>query len=68
MARTWATGDTTQQAIEDLFLIRPLLSRTGDVADFSNINKQVRLRKNEKVEKFFFSKERTGKGHRQRSK
>jgi len=45
-----------------------LASRTGDVADFPNTQKQAqRLRQNEKKDKLV-PNERTRQGHRQRSK
>ena len=46
-------GDTTHRTLRDLFFIRPLPSRTGDIADFSNTEKQAQSpRQNEKMEKY----------------
>ena len=48
--------------------MRPLPSRTGDIADFPNTEKQAhRLRQNEKTENIF-PNERTGQDYRPRSK
>lgn len=43
-------GTLHNRALSDLFFIRPLPSRTGDVAKFPNTEKQAkRLRQNEKT-------------------
>ena len=56
------------RTLQDLFFIRPLSSRTEDVVDFSNTEKQAqRHRQNEKTEKFIL-KERRGQDHSQRSR
>ena len=61
-------GTPHSRAIQDLFFIRPLPSKTADVVDFPNTEKQAqRLRKNEKTEKFIPS-ERIGQVHGQRFK
>jgi len=55
------------RALQDLF-IKAIPSRTGDVPDSPNIQKQAqRLRQNEMTEEFD-PNERTGQGHGQRSK
>ena len=61
-------GTPSGRALQDLFFIRSLPSRTGDRVDFLNTQQQVqRLRQNEKTEKFILN-ERRGQGHSQRSK
>ena len=56
------------RALLDLFFIRPLPSRTGDIPDFPNIEKQdQRIRKNKKTE-VFVPNERRGESHSQRYK
>ena len=52
------------RALEDLFFVRPLLSRAGDVADFPNTQKQTqRVMQNEETEQDV-PNERTGQNHR----
>ena len=61
-------GTLHSRALQDLFFIRPLPSRTGDIADFPNTQKQAeRLRQKEETEEFA-PDERTGQGHGRRSK
>ena len=61
-------GTLHRRSLLDLFFTRPLPSRTGDMADFPNIEKQIeRFRQNEKTEKFIPNEE-TGQGHSYKSK
>ena len=46
-------GASDCRALQDLFFIRPLLSRVGDGADFPNTEKQTqRVRQNEETEEY----------------
>ena len=45
-------GTLQSRALQDLFFIRPLSSRTGDIADFPNTEKQAQRLKQNKTEKF----------------
>ena len=56
-AHTTHTGDIPE-APEDLFLIRPLLSRSGDITDFPNTYKQTQnVKQNEETEEYIPKKE-----------
>ena len=42
-----------QCPVKDLFFLRPILSRAGDIADFLNTEKQTqRVRQNEEIEDY----------------
>ena len=46
-------GQLPGRALQNIFFKKPLPSKTGDVADFPNTEKQAeRLRQNEKTEEF----------------
>ena len=53
-------GTLHYRTLQKLFFIKPLLSRTGDVSDFPNTQKQTeRVRQNEETEEYV-PNERTG--------
>ena len=56
------------RALQDLFFIRALLSRAGDIADFPNTKKQSqRVRQPEETEEYV-PNERTGQNHSKQPK